>query len=219
VPEQVGLAVASRAGLGNVPTNWGIYGTADLNGDGRGDLLWQDSTTGTVAAWFMNGAALAASAVYGAVGGSWRIAGTTPGTIYWRDGSGNLAIWQVNASQITASAGLGNVPTNWVIAGFGDFNGDGVSDFLWRDMTSGLVAIWFMTSEMTIQSGVVIGAVGGTWNIAQTGDYNGDGLSDILWIDGTGNLVAWFMNGAQISATAAYGSVGTSFAVQAQNAE
>lgn len=35
-------------------TNWKITGTADLNGDGKMELLWQHSN-GTLAAWFMSG--------------------------------------------------------------------------------------------------------------------------------------------------------------------
>jgi hypothetical protein len=35
-------------------TNWKPVGTADLNGDGKMDLLWQH-TNSTLAVWFMNG--------------------------------------------------------------------------------------------------------------------------------------------------------------------
>jgi hypothetical protein len=58
-----------------------------------------------------------------------------------------------------------------------------------------------------------------TWAIAETGDFNGDGMSDILWIDGSGDVAVWFMNGATISSTAGYGSVGTTWVVQSLNAE
>jgi len=34
-----------------------------------------------------------------------------------------------------------------LVKGFGDFNGDGVSDILWQDSNSGTVAIWFLTSS------------------------------------------------------------------------
>jgi hypothetical protein len=101
----------------------------------------------------------------------------------------------------------------------GDFNGDGVTDILWQDSNSGTVAIWFLNNALALQSTANLGAVGSSWSIAQTGDYNGDGKSDILWIDNTGNVAAWFMNGGQISSTAGYGNVGTSWQVQSANAE
>ena len=57
-----------------------------------------------------------------------------------------------------------------------------------------------------------------TWTIAETGDFDGNGMSDILWVDGSGNIAIWFMN-ATIASTASLGNIGTSWTVQAQNAE
>jgi hypothetical protein len=36
------------------------------------------------------------------------------------------------------------VPIAWTIAKVGDFEGDGEADLLWRETTSGAVALWFM---------------------------------------------------------------------------
>jgi hypothetical protein len=58
-----------------------------------------------------------------------------------------------------------------------------------------------------------------SFTIAQTGDYNGDGMSDIAWIDGSGNVAIWFMNSTTVASTAAVGNVGTSWQLQALNAE
>jgi glucose/arabinose dehydrogenase len=40
-----------------VPTNLRLAGVADMNADGRPDLLWQERTTGVLAVWYMNGLA------------------------------------------------------------------------------------------------------------------------------------------------------------------
>jgi len=214
-----GASVSSTASLGNVPINWAVYGTGDLDGNGTGDLLWED-TSGEVAVWFMRGSSTISTASLGSVPSNWSIAGDdSNGNIYWRDTAGDLAIWQVRGSAIAASASLGNIPPNWRIAGFGDFNGDGVTDILWRDSTSNTVAIWFMTSAMTISSSTSLGVAPSTWSIVQTGDYNGDGYSDIFWIDNTGNTAVWFMNGGTISSSAGYGNVGTTWSVQSMSAE
>jgi hypothetical protein len=221
-----GLTVSSTASLGNVPSNWAVYGTADLNGDGIGDLLWRDSITGTVAVWFMNSSGqVQSTASLGVVPPSttWHIIGDSNnggGGILWQDSAGDLAVWQVQGGQVTASFGLGTVPASsgWSVQGVGDFAGTGNVDILWRDSTSGAVAIWFINNGQ-IQSTASLGVVPSTWSIAQIGDYNGDGKSDILWIDNTGNVAIWFMNGATISSTAGYGNVGTSWLVQSLNAE
>jgi FG-GAP-like repeat len=214
-----GLTVTSTAGLGNVPTNWTVYGTADLNGDGSGDLLWRDGTTGTVAVWFMHGSQVSSTASFGAVPSTWTILDDVRGGLIWRDTNFDYALWLVQADQVTGSCGLGNVPSNWQFQGVGDFNGDGTTDILWRDSTSGTVAIWFLGSGCTVQSTASFGAVPSTWTIAQTGDYDGDGKTDILWQDNTGNVAIWFMNGVTIASTAGLGNVGTSWSVQALNAE
>jgi hypothetical protein len=39
---------------------WTIVGTGDFNGDGKTDILWQDSA-GRVAVWFMDGTSVGAS--------------------------------------------------------------------------------------------------------------------------------------------------------------
>jgi len=41
------------AGVGD--TNWKIKAVTDLNGDGQPDLVWQNTATGYLAAWLMNG--------------------------------------------------------------------------------------------------------------------------------------------------------------------
>ncbi len=53
----IGTQVFSTATVGNVGTAWSVVGTADFNGDGKGDILWQD-TSGNIAIWLMNGASI-----------------------------------------------------------------------------------------------------------------------------------------------------------------
>jgi hypothetical protein len=216
-----GIALTASASLGNVPNIWTVMGTADMNGDGIGDLLWQD-TAGDVAIWFMNGSQTSSTASLGAVppASGWTIAQESTGTIVWQNNSGALALWLVNGSTVQSST-LGTVPGNWLVQGMGDFNGDGIPDILWRDNTSGTVAIWFLNSSGNVQSTASLGIVpiSSTWSIAQTGDYNADGMSDILWTDASGDVAIWFMSGSTISSTASLGNVGTGWTVQSLNAE
>ena len=214
-----GTLLTGTASLGTVPTNWTISGTPSFYGV-QGNLLWRDSNTGTVALWIMNGAAIAATANIATVPTSWNIIGSDAnGDILWRDTSGNLAMWQLSGTQVFQTAGLGNLSSNWVLAGLGDFNGDGTTDILWREVSTGTLGIWFLSSTLTVQSTVSLGAVPLTWNVVQTGDYNGDATSDILWIDSAGNLAMWFMNGGHVASTASLGNVGTTWTVRSMNAE
>ncbi len=106
-----------------------------------------------------------------------------------------------------------------MIQGPHDFDGDGNSDILWRDTSTGTVAIWLLNGLQVAQSGS-LGAVPSNWTIALTGDFDGDGKSDILWRDtSTGTAAIWFMNGLQISSSAGLGTVAADWTIQGLNAE
>ena len=51
----------------------------------------------------------------------------------------------MNSNTLTTSGTLGYVSTDWSIAGVGDFDGDGKSDILWRNSTTGQVYLWFIS--------------------------------------------------------------------------
>jgi chitodextrinase len=81
-----------------------------------------------------------------------------------------------------------------------DFNGDGKSDILWRNSTTGQNAIWLMNGA-TLSSGAPIPTVTDlNWSIAGVGDFDGNGKSDILWRNSaTGQDAIWLMNGTTLS--------------------
>ncbi len=50
------------------PSGWRCMGVADLNGDGKTDILWQNVNDGRVAAWWMNGMTRTGSQAYASIG-------------------------------------------------------------------------------------------------------------------------------------------------------
>jgi hypothetical protein len=66
--------ISSNVLLGNVPTTWSVVETGDFNGDGKSDILWQDSS-GNEAMWLMNGEATSSNLVVGNVPTAWSIQG------------------------------------------------------------------------------------------------------------------------------------------------
>ena len=120
-----GLNFEGSATVGAVPGNWSIAGTADFNGDGKGDILWRDTNTGTVAVWLMTGGTIVASgAPWGAIPNNWVIAGTgdfnRDGTddILWRNTNSGLALWTMSNGQMASNTGLPAPDNGWQIQHF-----------------------------------------------------------------------------------------------------
>src|SRR5262249_28261159 len=60
-----------------------------------------------------------------------------------------------------------------------DFNGDGMSDILWYNTTSGQVVAWLVNGTSVIGSGSPASAQS-PWAVVGQRDFNGDGFADIL---------------------------------------
>jgi peptidyl-Asp metalloendopeptidase len=72
----------------------------------------------------------------------------------------------------------------------GDFNGDGKSDFVWRNRVTGHNVIW--RSGAASQQQQIAPVADLNWSIVGVGDFNGDGRSDLVWRNGAnGQNVIW----------------------------
>jgi hypothetical protein len=93
-----------------------------------------------------------------------------------------------------------------------DVDGNGASDLVWRNSSSGQVSVWLMNGSSVAAAGG-LPAVGGTWAIVGIGDFNADGRADLLWRDGAGNVAIWLLNGLAPPSTAVLGNVSTAYTV------
>ncbi|MGJ4891370.1 FG-GAP-like repeat-containing protein [Bradyrhizobium sp. HKCCYLRH3099] len=87
-----------------------------------------------------------------------------------------------------------------------DFNGDGMSDILFRNTHNGSVALWELDGNH-ITSNTTVGSAGLNWHADGVGDFNGDGKSDMLWVSDTGSVATWQLDGDHIEANQTVGSV------------
>jgi hypothetical protein len=83
-------------------------------------------------------------------------------------------------------------------AGRFDFNGDTVSDLLWRNRSDGSNSIW--NSAMSGQKRAISAVPSQLWQVAAVGDFTGDGASDVIWRHSTGGWnVIWPSGNSQLA--------------------
>jgi alpha-tubulin suppressor-like RCC1 family protein len=172
---------------------------ADLNGDGKSDILWRNSSNGAVAGWLMSGARSTDARIIFDSDAGWLPAGKCDFNgdgkcdIIWRNSSsGALAVWLMSGLGMTG----GSVLTGSLletVAGVGDFDGDGKADVL-KLASDGAVYMELMNGA-TVISRAKIFEPGQGWVPCGVGDFDGDGKSDILWRHASGTVAMWLMDG------------------------
>ena len=173
--------------------------TKDLNGDGKADIVWEETFIGNFYAGLLNGSSVTSQRFLANLWTGWTIVGggdfngDGKSDILWHSLEGNAAIWMMDGIRVDSFSDIGNPGTDWSIDGAGDFNGDGKADILWRS-DAGDVVIWFMDGTTVTRTSTVSNIWIG-WSIVGVGDFNGDGKADILWRDVDGNTVIWLMDG------------------------
>jgi hypothetical protein len=191
--------------------------SADFNGDGYGDILWQHNN-GTPAMWLMHGTFSIGNAVMGNPGADWQIKaaadfnGDGKADILWQNDDGTPAIWLMDGTNGIGSAVMGNPGADWHIKAAADFNGDGKADILWQK-DDGTPAIWLMDGTNGIGS-AVMGNPGADWHIKDAADFNGDGKADILWQNDNGTPAIWLMNGTNGIGSAVMGNPGADWQIR-----
>ncbi len=193
----------------------------DLNGDGKSDIVWRNSSSGEVAVWLMNGPTNKQVSVPGKVSTRWAIKGVGDvdgdgqADLVWRHpSSGSVAVWLMNGPTIKQVGVPGKVSPSWAIKGVGDVDGDGQADLVWRHPSSGSVAVWLMNG-LTIKQVGVPGNVAPSWAIKGVGDVDGDGQADLVWRHpSSGSVAVWLMNGLTIKQVGVPGNVPPSWAIK-----
>jgi hypothetical protein len=156
---------------------WRIVASADMNGDGKSDLIWQH-TAGWLAVWYMNGEIMTSDALLTPAqisGSDWKIVGAgdfngdgKPDLVWQHTSGGWLCVWIMNGSTMQSAVYLNPAQVTdqaWRIRGVIDLNGDGQTDLLWQH-ASGYVGAWLMNGT-TLSNAVLLNppSVSGGWQI------------------------------------------------------
>ncbi|KJU84399.1 FG-GAP repeat domain-containing protein [Candidatus Magnetobacterium bavaricum] len=202
-----GATIKDKGFAGNVPLNWQIKATGDFNDDCSSDILWQDSVTGDVAIWLMDGTSINKQAiVQKGMPGQWQFAGIGDlngdgnADIVWQDTTnGDIYGWLMDGIDIAQKGFISRgIPFDWQIKAVADYNGDGKDDIYLKHADPDKDVIFLMNGLKPTpnfvthksdgnQPGPMTGRASGSdgWNIVTTGDYDGDGKNDTLWRNGS----------------------------------
>lgn len=201
-----GLNVASSGFLGSTPVEqaWRIVGTGDFNGDAKRDLIWQHAS-GWISVWLMNGQQLVSGRMLApdrVADTDWHIAAVTDmdqdgkSDLVWQHhGNGLVAVWLMDGitRRDTRLLSPGQVADlDWKIVGAGDFNGDRSNDLLWRNRTTGVLVVWYMSGDRQLSGSVLSPTVNDLeWKVGTVADLSGDSKADIVWQHDDGRLGVW----------------------------
>jgi hypothetical protein len=184
----------------------------DIDGDGKTDILWSNTSSGRTTVWYLNGVMWSGS--YADIlptvnDPNWTIVGVADFNgdrkldILMRNTRENrTAVWYMDGATWSGSS-ADIVPavsdSNWIIVGVADFNGDLKPDILWRNISTGRTTVWHMDGATWSGSyaDILPTVSDPNWTIVGVADFNGDFKPDILWRNiSTGRSTVWYMNGA-----------------------
>ena len=149
-----GVPNFSISWAGKVATDWVIAGFAQIAGNGAPQLIWRNTTTGQVAAWYFSNGVPVQFPIIGSASLSWVIKGFEDVNgdgredIIWQNQStGAVSIWLMDGTQIIGSANPGSASYPWVLSGTYYPNVNGAAQIVWRNVLNGQVWTWAVNSS------------------------------------------------------------------------
>ncbi len=183
----------------------------DVNGDDKSDLLWQNTASGSVEAWYLDGEwnrkesrlSVASANAPGKLVALADMNGDGINDFIWTHIEGTrqiVTLWEMNNDRtLKRSVVLGKVAAPYEFRAVGDMNSDGNADILWQASSTGKVIVWHMDGQGTRTSFAALTGRIPIYKIQLVADMNGDGNDDIIWQGRTGSnhrIIIWYMNGS-----------------------
>jgi len=154
-----------------VSLDWGIFGAADVYGDGGSELFWANGASGQLVVWRLRGATVLWGELIGNLSPSWYIAGLGD---FNEDGKDDILLRNSQSGQILAwiMSGLaiedvwfpGTPSLDWQIAGIVNLSSSIGRDILLMHQQSGDVYLWSCGTSYLNET--FIGSIDPSWMVA-----------------------------------------------------
>jgi hypothetical protein len=181
----------------------------DINGDGHSDLVFQNSTTGQVVFWDMNGTAvIGGTALTAMPAAGYRICGTgdfnqdgSADLVFQNSTTGQIVLWYLHGSTYLGGAAVSLIPlAGYQVVGAGDFNSDGLPDLVLQNSVTNRVVIWYMNGTTVLSGSFISLTPDAGYQVSGVNDLNADGHPDlVLQNSTTGRIVIWYMSGITVT--------------------
>jgi Bacterial lectin len=224
-----GGKITYKGAVVNPGKDWQVKATADFGGSSKGDILWRNKVTDQIDIWLMEGTTITAPVTIPFKPGlNWDIVGvgrfkgeSGPLGIVWQDSNdGHVDIWEwdfANQKVNLTSGGTGSIKITgggvatpgsvWKVQGVGDYDGDGVSDLVFRNSNSNAIVVWGIdgTSGLVVKTPYAISqTIGSSFKVVGSGKFDGNSTTDIIFRDDAADrTLIWTLakNGTTLTAT------------------
>jgi hypothetical protein len=186
---QPGLVAAWSIANNGVPTAegvlgappsfaWVLRGYADINGSGRPDLIFHNTSTNAIAVWLRDAAGnVIGTPIIGTAPSGWtpRVAALFPGSdvklFFQNNSTSEVAMWSIDSSATVVNTTLVGTPgSGWEIAGLGTFSGGTSAALLFQNNSNPAMSFWNVSPAGVItETGTLSEDRPAGWNIVGVG--------------------------------------------------
>lgn len=207
-----------------VKPGWVVEAVADMDGDGRSDIVWRyvgsplnppanPNDVGVVFVWYMNDGVVSEVKARGGAPLGWTVLGAADlrgnglADMVWVSPTGQIRSATSNADRSFTNQLVGQTPAGYTATRLADFDGDGKADILFRN-AQGKLKLWRMDG-INIAASIDLPDSDPTWELYAIADLNGDGTVDLVFRTPDNTLVVWLMNAATPASPTVIENAGT----------
>jgi len=175
-------------------------------------ITWRHQGDGKVSGTTTNGSSITGGAqFYQETNQAWSIVGQgdfdgdgVKDLVWWNSSTGQVYLMLMSSpTTVKSGTAIYTEPnTNWRIVATGDINGDGMTDLIWWNKTTGQVYAMQISGTTVTQGGIIYTEPDTDWKIVAAADFNGNGRAELLWWNTVAGKVAIGQTNGTNAATA-----------------